>query len=109
MNRVAIVTGGTSGIGLATANALKAAGLTVYVLSRHAAELPGLLHIAADVADEKALAAAIGEIYAREGRLSTTPVLAFPARRNLPKTPTRSAFWTSTSSAWSTPRKRRCR
>ena len=69
MNRVAIVTGGTSGIGLATANALKAAGLTVYVLSRHAAELPGLLHIAADVADENALAAAIGEIYAREGRL----------------------------------------
>lgn len=40
MSRVAVVTGGTSGIGLATANALKDAGVKVYVLSRHAAELP---------------------------------------------------------------------
>ena len=37
MNRVAIVTGGTSGIGLATARALQDAGVKVYVLSRHAA------------------------------------------------------------------------
>ena len=36
MNRVAIVTGGTSGIGLATARALKDAGVKVYVFSRHA-------------------------------------------------------------------------
>ena len=33
MNRVAIVTGGTSGIGLATAKALRDAGAKVYVLS----------------------------------------------------------------------------
>ena len=32
-NRIAIVTGGTSGIGRATALALKAAGCTVYELS----------------------------------------------------------------------------
>ena len=69
MSRVAVVTGGTSGIGLATANALKDAGVKVYVLSRHAAELPGLFHIAADVSNEESVAAAIHEVHRREGRL----------------------------------------
>ena len=69
MSRVAVVTGGTSGIGLATANALKDAGVKVYVLSRHAAELPGLFHIAADVSNGESVAAAIHEVHRREGRL----------------------------------------
>ena len=69
MNRVAIVTGGTSGIGLATARALQDAGVKVYVLSRHAAALEGLCHIVADVSDEASVAAAIREVHAREGRL----------------------------------------
>lgn len=69
MNRVAIVTGGTSGIGLATAKALRDAGVKVYVLSRHASSLEGLCHIVADVSDEESVAAAIREVHAREGRL----------------------------------------
>ena len=52
MNRVAIVTGGTSGIGLATAQALRDAGATVYVVSRHPAALEGLHSLVADVSDE---------------------------------------------------------
>ena len=51
-NRIAIVTGGTSGIGRATALALKAAGCTVYELSRRAEGVEGLHHIAADVTKE---------------------------------------------------------
>ena len=69
MNRVAIVTGGTSGIGLTTAKTLRDAGVKVYVLSRHASSLEGLCHIVADVSDEESVAAAIREVYAREGRL----------------------------------------
>ena len=68
-NRVAIVTGGTSGIGRATALALKAAGCTVYELSRRAQGVEGLHHIAADVTKEETIRAAVAEIMAREGRI----------------------------------------
>ena len=51
MSKVAVVTGGTSGIGRATALALKNAGYTVYELSRRAEGVEGLHHIAADVTD----------------------------------------------------------
>ena len=68
-NRVAIVTGGTSGIGRATALALKAAGCTVYELSRRAQGVEGLYHIAADVTKEETIRAAVAEIMAREGRI----------------------------------------
>ena len=69
MNRVAIVTGGTSGIGLATAQALRDAGATVYVVSRHPAALEGLHSLVADVSDEAQIAAAVREVHAREGRI----------------------------------------
>ena len=68
-NRVAIVTGGTSGIGRATALALKEAGCTVYELSRRAQGVEGLHHIAADVTKEETIRAAVAEIMAREGRI----------------------------------------
>ena len=48
-HRIAVVTGGTSGIGRATALALKDAGYTVYELSRRAEGVAGLHHISADV------------------------------------------------------------
>ena len=53
--RVALVTGASSGIGLAAANALLDAGYTVYGLSRH--PFPGArhTHLVADVTDEKAV------------------------------------------------------
>ena len=68
-NRVAIVTGGTSGIGRATALALKEAGCTVYELSRRAQGVEGLHHIVADVTKEETIRAAVAEIMAREGRI----------------------------------------
>ena len=69
MSCTAIVTGGSSGIGLQTALALKSVGCTVYELSRHAAVGSGIEHITADVSDEKQVAAAIDEVVSREGRL----------------------------------------
>ena len=67
--KVAIVTGGTSGIGRATALALKEAGCVVYELSRRAEGVEGLHHIAADVTKEETIRAAVAEVMAREGRI----------------------------------------
>ena len=67
--KVCIITGGTSGIGRATALALKDAGCTVYELSRRAEGVEGLHHIAADVTREDTVRAAVAEIMAREGRI----------------------------------------
>ena len=61
-SKVAVVTGGTSGIGKATALALQKAGCTVYELSRRAEGVEGLRHISADVTDEAAVNAAIDAI-----------------------------------------------
>ena len=69
MNPIAIVTGGTSGVGLATANALRDSGARVYVLSRRKADLPGLEHMICDVSDEAAVRETVKEIVAREGRI----------------------------------------
>ena len=58
---VAIVTGGTSGIGLATTRALRAAGCQVYTVSRREAdEETG--HLQADVTDEAAVKQAVGRV-----------------------------------------------
>ena len=62
MNKVVIVTGGTSGIGLAAVNALRAKGCTVYALSRRG-EIP------CDVSDEQSARAAVAQILAKEGRI----------------------------------------
>lgn len=69
MSKVAIVTGGTSGIGRATALALKDAGYTVYELSRRTEGVEGLHHIAADVTDEQAVDAAVAQVMAAEGHI----------------------------------------
>jgi NAD(P)-dependent dehydrogenase (short-subunit alcohol dehydrogenase family) len=71
----ALVTGGTSGLGLAMADALVQAGASVVLTGRDreraervAAELGGL-GLALDVRDEDSVAAAVGETYARLGGL----------------------------------------
>ena len=69
MSKVAVVTGGTSGIGRATALALKDAGYTVYELSRRAEGVEGLHHIAADVTDQQAVNDAVAQIMAAEGHI----------------------------------------
>lgn len=66
---VALVTGGSSGIGLAAAGALAAKGVKVYELSRRNTENPGITHICGDVTDESSVIAAVNEIIEREGRI----------------------------------------
>ncbi len=67
--KVALVTGGSSGIGLQTAAALRDRGCTVYEISRHGCEEQGVHHLKADVSDETQTAAAADEILKNEGRL----------------------------------------
>jgi len=68
-NLTALVTGGSSGIGLCTAQALRDAGCTVYILSRRAFSCEGLRHICADVTDEAAVVQAAADIAAQQGRI----------------------------------------
>ena len=64
---VAVITGGSSGIGLNAARALRARGLKVYELSRRAENAePGVTHLQADVTDETQVNAAVAEILRRE-------------------------------------------
>jgi gluconate 5-dehydrogenase len=70
----ALVTGGTSGLGLAMADALARAGATVVLTSRSAeraaeaaARLPGALGIAVDAGDEMSVARAADQAWSRLG------------------------------------------
>ena len=70
--KVALVTGGSSGIGAATARKLAGAGIKVYAGSRRGTFEPaceGVVPIQLDVNDEAGLEAAVKEILAREGHL----------------------------------------
>ena len=67
--KIAIVTGGSSGIGRETALALSQQGCTVYELSRRENPLQGVRHITCDVTDEAAVAAAVETVLQREGRV----------------------------------------
>ena len=67
--KVAIVTGGTSGISRATALALQEHGYTVYELSRRAEGMPDIRHIVADITKEETLQAAVEQVLAVAGRL----------------------------------------
>lgn len=62
MSQVCVITGGTSGIGRCTAQAMLARGYTVYELSRRAEGVAGMQHIVADVTKEETLAAAVAQI-----------------------------------------------
>lgn len=67
--KVAVVTGGSSGIGLATAEALVTCGCKVYELSRRAFSHSEIIHLSVDVTSEPAVNAAVLEIADREGRI----------------------------------------
>ena len=70
MNRIIVITGGTSGIGLETAKKLAARGCTVYELSRRdSGTAQGVKHITADVTDEKQVSAAVAQIVSEAGRI----------------------------------------
>ena len=69
MEKIAIVTGGSGGIGRCTAAALRDAGCKVYEFSRHEKPADGITHLTADMTDEDQVKAAVQEVLTREGRI----------------------------------------
>ena len=69
MSEIAVITGGTSGIGRATALCLRDAGYDVYELSRRPEGVEGLHHIRCDITDEDQVRAAVAEIIGQAGRI----------------------------------------
>lgn len=69
MSRIVVITGGSSGIGLAAAQAFAKAGDRVYELSRSGADAESIRHIQADLADEAQIESAFAAIGAEAGRI----------------------------------------
>ena len=69
MDKVVLITGGTSGIGLYTARALAAEGCRVYELSRREEGTDAAVHIRADVTDEEQVQSALQEVLRKEGHV----------------------------------------
>ena len=70
MNKIAVVTGGTSGIGKTAALALKNDGWTVYELSRREKGVEGINHIAADITERPALSPPWSRFFPPKGALT---------------------------------------
>lgn len=68
-NKVAIVTGASGGIGLATATLFSEKGYTVYGLSRKPYESGAVTHIPTDVTDPESVRQAVATVTEREGRI----------------------------------------
>lgn len=69
MNKIAIVTGGSGGIGRCTAAALRDAGCKVYEFSRREIPAEKITHISADITDEAQVKAAVEKVFSFEGRI----------------------------------------
>ena len=67
--KVMVITGGSSGIGKATADVFSAKGFVVYELSRHGEDRGAVNHIACDVTDADQIQAALEKIWAACGRI----------------------------------------
>lgn len=67
--KVVLLTGGSSGIGLCTAQALARSGCTVYEISRRPGEAPGVCHIFGDVTNKKSVEAAVRQVLEAQGRI----------------------------------------
>ena len=71
-NKIALVTGGSSGIGRCTAQSLRDMGCTVYEISRRDIPLEGITHITADVTKETDVIAAVERIVNEQGGIDIT-------------------------------------
>ncbi len=69
MRKIVFLTGGSSGIGLQTALALKNAGCTVYEMSRKDVDHPGIFHLSGDVTKPETIRAAVDAVLEKEGRI----------------------------------------
>ncbi|PWM61076.1 MAG: short-chain dehydrogenase [Clostridia bacterium] len=68
-NKVAIITGASGGIGLATAALFAEKGYAVYGLSRKPYDSGPVIHIPTDVTDASSVRAAVSTVIAGEGRI----------------------------------------
>lgn len=66
---IALITGGSSGIGFETANALREKGVTVYEMSRRESHQDGVIHLSGDVTNKKDIEAAVNTVISKEGRI----------------------------------------
>ena len=69
MSKTVVITGGSSGIGLAAARALREKGCTVFELSRRDFSENGITHIRCDVTDEESVRNAVQTVLSRTGRI----------------------------------------
>ena len=69
MSEIVVITGGSSGIGKATASLFAQRGYTVYELSRSGQDRDGVRHIDADVTREEQLVAAMDQVARENGRI----------------------------------------
>ena len=67
--KVAIVTGGSSGIGKQIAIALSEKGYSVYEFSRRDCVSEGITHVTCDVTDEKSVICAVNTVFEKQGRI----------------------------------------
>ncbi len=68
-NRIVIITGASSGIGLAACRQFLEKGDRVYGVSRRPCPDEGIISLPADITDEEAVRGVINEVVSREGRL----------------------------------------
>ena len=69
MCKVALVTGGSSGIGRCAAKALLDAGCAVYELSRRDIPQAGIIHLTADITEDTQVRQAVAKVIEAEGRI----------------------------------------
>lgn len=69
MNKICVITGGSSGIGRSTAHCMCEREYKVYELSRHGKTNGDIIHIDTDVTDENAVKSAIEHILSKDGKI----------------------------------------